>query len=170
MLIKRKENCTFLLLNLNPLLTPPPPTETRREVQGEPQRADSLRVPCPSGVRVQPAPARTRDHAPLQTPAADLLALVTHQEDDQQVLLLILCFIQHPSSQLSPCHASLRYRWLSLGCSRSSLPTTRSLLSWNQPKGHTFNFSPTFDFSMHSSSPHGLLKERVQPSANELFL
>lgn len=74
------------------------PTETRREVQSEPQRADSLRVPSPRGVGVQPAPAGTRDHAPLQTPAADLLALVTHQEEAHQVPLLILRFTQHPSS------------------------------------------------------------------------
>lgn len=103
-------------------------TETRREVPSEPQRADSLRVPCPSGARVQPAPARTRDHAALQTPAADLLALVTHQEDDRQVLLLILHFTQCPSSQLTK-----RHRWLSLSCSHSSL-RSHTLLSSLRPE------------------------------------
>lgn len=58
-----------------------PLTETGGEVQSEPPRADSLRVPRPRGVGVQPAPAGARDHAALQTPAAGLLALVTHQED-----------------------------------------------------------------------------------------
>ncbi len=94
----KRINCIYLLFNLNSFFL----TETGREVQGEPQRADSLRVPCPGGVGVQPAPAWTRDHAPLQTPAADLLALVTHQEDDHQAPLLILCFPRYPSSHLSP--------------------------------------------------------------------
>lgn len=63
--------------------------ETGGEVPSEPQGADSFRVPRLGGAGVQPAPARARDHAPLQTPPADLLALVTHQEDDHRVLLLI---------------------------------------------------------------------------------
>lgn len=88
-LIKRKQNYTYLLVNPVLPLFVFPPAETRRAVQSEPQRADSFRVPCPGGIRVQPAPPRTRDHAPLQTPAADLLALVTHQEDNHRVLLLI---------------------------------------------------------------------------------
>lgn len=131
-----------------------PPTETRREVPSEPQGADSLRVPCPSGARVQPAPARTRDHAALQTPAADLLALVTHQEDDRQVLLLILHFTQCPSSQLS--------KRLSLSCSRSS-PRSHTLLFLKSAKGTGIfrNFSASFDLPVCLFSLHRFLMERV---------
>lgn len=70
------------------LLLRSPPTETGGALQSEPPGADRLRVPRPGGVGVQPAPAGARDHAPLQTPAADLLALVVRQEDDRPVLLL----------------------------------------------------------------------------------
>lgn len=58
-------------------LSSPSLAETGRALQSEPPRADSLRVPRPGGPGVQPAPAGARGHAPLQTAAADLLALVT---------------------------------------------------------------------------------------------
>lgn len=79
---------------------------------------------------------------------------MTHQEDDHQVLLLILCVTQCPSSRLSACHAPLRYRWLSLSCSRSPLPTTHSFHSetWNQPKGR--KLSETFRHRLTSLFIH----------------
>lgn len=170
----KSENCTFAsfvwhFLILNYFF----PAETGREVQSEPQRAHSLRVPRPGGVGVQLAPARARDHAPLQTPAADLLALVTHQGDERQALLLILSLPRYPSSLLVPRLNALRYR-SAVGRLRQLITTNNKLLpseTWDQPKGLRFlkrSFVVWLLLSS-SSSLHGLLSERVQPSANQSF-
>lgn len=129
MLIKRGEDSLFLLLKL---LLCSLPSETGGALPSEPPGADRLRVPRPGGVGVQPAPAGTRGHAPLQTPAADLLALVLRQGDDRPVLLLTAS----PSS--TPPSLSrlpwLRYRRL-LPCSTCS---SHHAPSWHQPKRARF--------------------------------
>ena len=147
--------------------------ETGREVQSEPQRAHSLRVPRPGGAGVQPAPARARDHAPLQTPAADLLALVTHQGDERQAPLLILRLQRYPSSLLVPRLNALRYR-SAVGRLQPLITTNNKLLpseTWDQPKGLKFLKLSFVVWLLHSSSSslHGLLSERVQPSADQSF-
>lgn len=55
-------------------------SETGGAVSGEPPRADRFRVPRAGGAGVQPAPARARGHAPLQTPSAGFLAAALGQE------------------------------------------------------------------------------------------
>lgn len=125
----------YLLFNLTCFFYP---AETGGEVPGEPQGADSVRVSCPGGARVQPSPAGARDHAALQTPPADFLALVTHQEAERRAPLLITWFPRYPSSHVSPHPrpraTASRYRWLSHGCTsspRDTLPPLRDLTSAN---------------------------------------
>ena len=84
----KKKKTEHIYLYILTLLFCSLPSETGGALPSEPPWADCLWVPRPGGVRVQPAPAGARDHAPLQTPAADLLALVVRQEDDRPVLLL----------------------------------------------------------------------------------
>ncbi len=143
--------------------------ETGREVPSEPPRADSFRVSRPRGAGVQPAPARTRDHAPLQTPAAGLLALVTHQADEQHVLLLILCFTPCPSSHLSPPPSSDSSKVPPVVTQLQLLiPTDHTLLKSAKGTHTSKTFSHCLTF-LQSSSIQTLLKEKVQPSTNELF-
>lgn len=63
-----------------------------------------------------------------------------------------------------PCLTALRYHWLSPSCSRQHSSSSSQRPEISQRDTHYFKLS-SIVWLPHSSSLHGLLKERVQPSA-----